>query len=350
MSDSHQKQAQPASLKRRILSLPTLLAFGIAVAFLWFLTTRFDLDWAATWDNVRGLNLWLYLSAIIAYYLSFIFRGHRWHRLADNARVHASEGVKVPSTFHCSQLILIGWFVNSVTWLRLGDAYRAYSFSEDSGGGFSWSLGTVLAERVLDMAVVLTVLLVSAIFLSAAWDSSASRYIVIGATSMSLGLLALMLTMKAYGIRLARFLPRRFEEAYRRFHQGTLGSFRQLPLMFVLGLLGWVLEIARLYLVVQALGLDIDLALVPVVALGNALLSTVPTPGGLGVVEPGVTGLLLLSLDSNDALSVVMVDRSITYVSVILVGGLVFLLRHVVRARRSRRRMQVGEQRTSVGA
>ena len=344
MSHSHDQQARPESLRRRIISLPTILAFGVAVAFLWFLTTRFDLDWSTTWDNVRGLNPWLYFAAFISYYLSFIFRGHRWHLLAGNARIHASEGVRIPSTSQCSQLILIGWVVNSVTWLRLGDAYRAYSFSEESGGGFSWSLGTVLAERVLDMAVVLALLVVSAVFLSTAWDSSASRYIVIGAAIMSLGLLALTLTMKTYGIRLARFLPGRLEEAYQRFHQGTLDSFRQVPLTLFLGLIGWGLEITRLYLVVQALGLGIDLALVPVAALGNALLSTVPTPGGLGVVEPGLTGLLLLSLESNDALSVVMVDRSITYVSVIVVGGLVFLLRQAVRSRSKRRQVSLSDQ------
>ena len=97
------------------------------------------------------------------------------------------------------------------------------------------------------------------------------------------------------------------------------------------------MEMARLYLVVQALDLSISLALVPVAALGHAILSTVPTPGGVGVVEPGLTGLLLISLERSDAASVVVVDRSITYLSVILVGGLVFLLRQISQARQKRK-------------
>lgn len=121
-----------------------------------------------------------------------------------------------------------------------------------------------------------------------------------------------------------------------------MGSFKsQLPYMLILGLAGWLLEMARLYFVVQALGLDIGLALIPVVALGHAILSTVPTPGGAGAVEPGMIGLLLLSLDRSNAASVAIVDRSITYVSVIVIGGLIFLLRHVMRMRSSSKETSV---------
>ena len=98
------------------------------------------------------------------------------------------------------------------------------------------------------------------------------------------------------------------------------------------------LEIGRLYFVLQALGIDIGLPLTAVVALGHAILSTVPTPGGVGAVEPGVTGLLLIKLSRPDAVAAAILDRSITYVSVIAVGGLIFLLRQVIQMRRAKRR------------
>jgi len=55
------------------------------------------------------------------------------------------------------------------------------------------------------------------------------------------------------------------------------------------------------------------------------------------VVEPGVMGLLLLSLDRTAAASVALVDRSITYISVILVGGLMFLMREIILMRSANR-------------
>ena len=336
--------AERVSIKRRVFSVQTLLAFGVAAALIFFLATRFDVDWGVTWDSVRGMNPWLYLLAMALYYISFVFRGFRWQILARNAGVHTAPGARVPTVFQCSRLIVIGWFVNSITWLRLGDAYRAYAFSEDSRGSFSVSLGTVLAERVIDMAAVFAVLLVSAIFLTTARDSAASGYILIAAFLMVFGLAAVMVLMRAYGTRLARFLPGRLEMAYHRFHQGTLGSFKRLPAVASLGLAGWFMEIGRLFFVVHALGLGIELALVPVVALGSAILSTVPTPGGVGFVEPGVTGLLLISLDRHDAVSVAVVDRSITYLSVIVLGGLIFALRQVGQARQARRELAGGMQ------
>lgn len=331
------RQTTAVSLKKRVFSIPTLLSFGIASAFVFFLATRLDLDWSDTWANIREINPWQYVLAIFLYYLSFLFRGIRWRMLARNAGVDESAGTRLPSVLQCSQLIILGWFVNSVTWLRLGDAYRAYAFAEDSKGSFPWSLGTVLAERVLDTALIFGMVVVSALFLTTSKDSNTSNYVVAAAFAMALVLVAGIVVLKVYGARAGRFLPRRIQGAYDRFRQGTLGSFKQLPMLSVLGFIAWLLEIGRLYFVIEALNLEISLALIPVVALGHAILSTVPTPGGVGAVEPGVTGLLLIGLGRNDAVSVALVDRSITYISVILFGGLVFLVRQVLHARRLRR-------------
>ena len=164
MNDAPDRHGQPFRLKQRFFSLPTLISFSVAIAVIYFLATRFDLDWSRTWDNVRNMNAWLYVLGVALYYLSFVFRGLRWRMLARNAGIGDWPGGRLPSLFRASQLILMGWFVNGVTWLRLGDAYRAYAFSEDSGGGFSWSLGTVLAERAMDMATIL-ILIVFAVAL-----------------------------------------------------------------------------------------------------------------------------------------------------------------------------------------
>ena len=334
--------SQTDSLRRRVLSLPTLLSFGIAAAFILFLATGVDLDWGETWDNIRSMDPWLYALAAVLYYISFIFRGARWRILAINAAARRDgEDIRVPSTLGMSQLILIGWFVNSIAWLRLGDAYRAHAFAEDSNSSFSWSLGTVLAERILDMVAVAVIMAISVAAVALTIGFSSSKYILIIPLIMVVGAIALVGLMVKFGSRLARLLPRRIEAAYHRFHEGTIGSFEQLPAVMALGTIGWLLEMGRLYFVLQALDIEIGLPLTAVVALGHAILSTVPTPGGVGAVEPGVTGLLLLKLSRPDAAAAAILDRSITYVSVIAVGGLVFLLRQVMQMRRAKRRPQV---------
>ncbi len=332
-----QDSAPAISLRRRVLSLPTLLSFAVAVAFVAFLATRFDLDWGATLENLRSMDPRLYALALALYYVSFAFRGLRWRLLAKNAGLEDGPDTRLPSALRCATLIVAGWFVNSIAWLRLGDAYRAYLFSRESRTGFSWSLGTVLAERVMDMATVAAIVAVSVLALALTADAPDARSLVFRAAAiaalMTVALAALVLAMKAFGARLARLLPGRLESAFLSFRSGAFGSFKQLPTLFALGLLGWLMEIARLGFVVQALGAEVGLPMLAIVALAHALLSTVPTPGGMGVVEPGVTGLLALSLARHDAVSIALVDRSITYLSVLVVGGLVLLLRQLATAR-----------------
>ncbi len=325
------------SLRQRVLSPYTLLSLVVAVAFLYFLAVRFDLDWEQTWNNIRALDPVLYLLALLLYYLSFAFRGFRWRILSRSAGIEEIPNSRTPSAWRYSQLIVIGWFVNSVAWLRLGDAYRAYALSDEAKTGFSWSLGTIFGERVMDMVAVFVLIVVGALAFSLTADFSGTVYVVGAAFVMALALIGVLVVMRGYGQRLARFLPDRLERAYRRFHEGALGSFGELRVPFLLSFIGWILEVGRLYFVVQALDFDIPLALILIAALGHALLSTVPTPGGVGAVEPGVTGLLVLGMARHDAVSVALVDRSITYLSIIVIGGLVFLAWNLTRSRRKRR-------------
>ncbi len=322
------------SLRRRVFSIQTLLAFVVAIAFILFLATRFDVKWSETWDQVRGMDLRSYVTAVFLYYTSFWFRGVRWRILARDAGVLDTAGARLPSHFRFAQLIVIGWFVNSVTWLRMGDAYRAYAFSEESRVGFSWSLGTVFAERVLDMVTVLVLVLIGVASFTTTSDSNVSNYLVAAAFLMSVAMVALLVAMRRFGPKLARALPGRLGSAYIRFQKGSVRGFKRLPVLLTLSLIGWLLEVGRLYFVVVALDMDIGLPLLLLVALGHAILSTVPTPGGVGAVEPGVTGLLMLSFSRETAVAIALVDRSITYLSVIAFGAVAFFAWQASHARR----------------
>ena len=312
-----------------------MLLFAVFAAFVYFLLTQFQADWGATFDAIAHMNPWYYLLAFALYYATFILRGQRWRMLARNTgELDALPRGRLPTVLATSTYILIGWFVNSVTWLRMGDGYRAWLFARGSGGGFSWGLGTVLAERVLDVASMLLILVASALLLSTTSVSKVALTVIWLTLAVVIVSLFVLLAMKMWGRRFARFLPSRFEEEFNRFQSGTLGSMKQMPTVIALGGAAWLLEVARLYFVVQALGLDVSMALIAIAALSAAILSTVPVPGGVGFVESGIIGVLLLALSRPEAISIALVDRSITFVSVIVIGGVVFLASQVWQARR----------------
>ena len=131
-------------------------------------------------------------------------------------------------------------------------------------------------------------------------------------------------------------LPKHIKRVYGHFYTGTMGSFGQIHWIFGLSVLAWLCAVGRLFLVLKALDLQITTGLVMFVPLSNVLLSAVPlTPGGLGIVETGITGLLQLQLTVEAALAVALVDRTISYFSIVITGGAAFAVRQVRVARRS---------------
>ena len=327
--NQYPQNGAPQSVLRRVLSLPAIISLVMAALFLVFMVTRFDVDLSATWDRVKNANPWYLALAFIVHYTTFVFRGARWRLLLQNT---AAPGAPIPGVLYCSQLVLLGWFANSVGWLRLGDAYRAYLYRDEQGGSFSRTIGTIVAERALDTVLVAVLLVVAAPFLLDRGNSV--TWVVLGlAVSLVVGLASALAVMTWARGPLLRRLPTWLGVRYERFHQGTMGSFQRLPMATVWGMLGWAAEIGRMYLVVQALGFDISFALVLFLTLANSLLTLVPTPGGIGAVESGVAGLAvrLSSLTASAATALVLIDRAITYISVIVLGAALFLVRQAVR-------------------
>ncbi len=331
-----QPNRQPMSLTRRLLSPAALVSFAVAGAFILFLVTRFDIDLNTTWDSIKSSDLTLFLAAVAVHYTTFIFRGARWKLLLENAQ--DSENPQTPSVVHCGVLLLLGWFVNSVTWFRLGDAFRAHAYSEDTGAGFSHTIGTILAERFLDMILVLALLLLATAILVA--TGTGTSWVFVGLAGLMAALIGGILAgMGFFRRRLVNILPGKLQGPYRRFNDGAMASFGRLHLVTALGLLGWASEMGRLLLVTEALDLPLGIPLVIFVTLANAMLTLAPiTPGGLGAVEWGVTGLLLLAdtiSTESAAFAVVALDRSISWLSIIAIGACAFISRELLKRRRA---------------
>ena len=329
--------AQPRfeTLRRRAFSIPALVSLLVAGGFLVFLVTRFDVDINATWSQVRGADPWLLIAAFAVHYTTFLFRGARWRLLLQHSARTGEVGASVPGVLYCSQLVLLGWFVNSIGWLRLGDAFRAYVYQDEHGATFFGSIGTILAERVLDTVLVALMLVVTVPFIVGV-GSGGTWTVLLVAIGLAVGLLVLLSVMVWAEGPLMRRLPTWLAIRYHRFHAGAMGTLHGLPKTTALGLLGWLAEVGRMYLVTVALGLELGIAVVVFLTLANSLLSLVPTPGGVGAVESGVAGLAvrLASLVKEAATALVLVDRFITYISVILLGAVIFAVRPAFRRRR----------------
>ncbi len=340
-----------ADVRQRVFSAPTLLSVAFGLAIIGFLLWRvLDFEWQEFVDHLTGINWWLFALAGVLYYVSFWFRGFRW-QLIYKSVVEGSDDPKLresppPSIATMSTLILTGWFINSVMFFRIGDAYRGWALADRTSSDTPTALGTVFAERVQDMVVVLILVVVSAIWALIVDGFAASGAIVDVAVivvavagGLVLILLLILYLMRAVGERLANFIPSRFRDQFIHFRDGALNSFRggRMPIQILLGMMGWVMEVLRFYFVAQAMGLDMAMSIAMFAALANAIMTTIPVPGGLGFVETAlITVLLLVGLSHTDAFTLTVLDRAISWLSIVVVGGIVFLVVTVNRPRRTR--------------
>jgi len=334
MSSASTNQSTPSkaegeeiSLKKRFFNIQTFISFAIAFAIIIFLLTRLNMsDLTSIWERLKSSNPFLLALAFLAYYASFPLRGLRWRLLLNNVGFSRSQGVEMPSTWGLGEMILLSWFANCVVPARLGDAYRAYLLKKNAGVSFSTTIGTVLAERVIDMIILFVLLAVSGVGILRGSNTGIALKVLIAGFGMVLLLGLALLAMKRLGSRLQRLLPLKLRSAYQSFQDGTLGSFRQLPVVTFLSIGTWLLEAGRLLFVVWALGMSLSLPMILFVALAHSMLTVIPfTPGGLGLAEAGVVGLLMLTLPKESAISIAFLDRAIAYWSIVFFGFILFL-------------------------
>ncbi len=59
---------------------------------------------------------------------------------------------------------MLSWFANCIVPAKLGDAYRAYLLKRERGVSFSATIGTILAERIIDVLVLFLLMLAATSF------------------------------------------------------------------------------------------------------------------------------------------------------------------------------------------
>jgi len=326
----------PISLERRFLNIRTFVSFGVAFAILYFVFRQIKLDVADIARHIAAANPGLYLVALLVYYSTFIVRSLRWRILLQNVGLGQLPGQRLPSMLGMAEIIFLSWFANCIMPAKLGDAYRAYLLKRNAQVSFSKTFGTILAERIIDLLLTFVLLGITGLV---AFHGSFPSMVLVGmqaSLALALAVLVGLIAMRNFGTLIRRFLPRRLRHYYSLFEEGTLHSFRQLPLVLGYSTLAWIIEAGRLYFVVLALGLSgIGFPVVLFTAIAGSLLTSLPgTPAGLGVVESVIIGILLLAgslglvsgVNEGMATSVAILDRTISYWSLVLFGLVDYLL------------------------
>ncbi|MEI7645601.1 MAG: lysylphosphatidylglycerol synthase transmembrane domain-containing protein [Chloroflexales bacterium] len=322
------------SLWQRLRSPRTLISFGLAFAIVIFAFRGLNIDVGQTWEYMRGANPWLLLLGLAVFYTTFPLRAMRWRLLLRNADVPVHAGrdswASLPALM---EYLYLSWFANCIVPAKLGDAYRAYLLKHNGKVSFSSAFGTIFAERLLDMIGLFGMLLISGWITFGARMPEGTQIIFGFGAGLVVAILAGLAGMRWLSPLIRRVMPARLRDFYARFEYAALRSFSPaiLPRLILLTGAVWLLEGARLYFVVQAMGqegLHLGLSAVIFVALASSLLTALPiTPGGLGVVEGAVTVVLtLFGVNTHLGVAVTLLDRLINFWSIVVGGFVLYLI------------------------
>ncbi len=312
----------PGSLGRRFWEPRTLASFAFAGLIVYFVFDRLDIDPADVWSQLKEANLFLFGLAVLTFYSTFVIRAVRWRMMLERVGIDEEHGHPLPSLPGMMKIFVLSWFANCVVPVRLGDAYRSYLLKQHSKTSFGVGLGTILAERLIDLAVMVAMVLGAGIIVFGTnAPPRAEQALLLGAAVVAIGIVG-ALTLFLLRERVERLIPDRFTHHFQKLHTGIF-DILQRPLPYAgIGVLIWVGDGLRVFLVAKSLGVDLTLPEATVVSLLSALVTIVPfTPAGLGYVEAFMIWLLpQVGVAAGTAAAIAILDRLATYWSLILVG------------------------------
>jgi len=323
---------QEVSLARRFLNVRTIgsLVFGILMLFLLFRVVL-NIDFGSTWSRIAHANVWFLLLALLAYYATFPLRGYRW------AYILGKVGTTVRLAA-ATEILFLSWFVNCLVPAKLGDLYRAYLLKANYGGSASRTVGTIFIERIADIIVIAGLALAAGYWSFRGRQRPEVDALFIAGLVLAVALILFLVALRYFGHRLTQFLPLRVRELYERFHEGSTRALtaRSLPTILVLTVAIWLLEGARVFFVIRALNFsdaNLGISASVFVALAAALLTAIPlSPAGIGFVEAGIVGALLIyGVPHEPAVAVALTDRAISILTVIVLGGILYATSGMVR-------------------
>ncbi|HNY28137.1 MAG TPA: lysylphosphatidylglycerol synthase transmembrane domain-containing protein [Candidatus Sumerlaeota bacterium] len=283
-------------------------------------------DLVAAFRSFRLSALW---PCLFWFYAGILVRGWRWQLLFRPAH-------RIPF-WHATGGMFICFAFNSLFPARAGEFARAYLIGKKDNTGFSTALGTVVAERLLDMLVLLPCLILalavapiasdaefSLTLFGKPWTLTGAQFlktkdgILMMAILLGIGIAAISLE-RSRGwflqiLHALRFIPegirKKIEYLINEFAQGLRSLYHpgRAVVLLTLSVITWVTNA----LSVQALagGFDFQHSMTFLQAFALIIIACIfiavpATPGYWGLLEAGfVFSIVIMGIHPNDPLVV----------------------------------------------
>jgi uncharacterized protein (TIRG00374 family) len=304
-----------------------ILRVGIGVAIsvfsIWFVLR--DVDLGAAWRIIGTANpAWLAIGLVFVS-SDILLRAVRWQRL-----ILPIQRVRyLPILGY----LLVGYLANNVLPARLGELVRSHYLGDRERISRASTLGTVVVERVVDIAVLVAIGSVAILVLNV-------RGVVASAILVGMAVTALLIVGLAIGIvahrlpgaRRVTIVVERWPSvvgAARKLRDGlaVAGRPRTLLEALLLSVAAWGATVIAFAAIGQAIGLHLLIGEASLLAAGVALATAIPSgPGYLGTYELAAVKIAeALGRSSDQAFALALLAHAIVLVLTSVTGAAAFL-------------------------
>jgi len=300
------------------------IAAGVLLSLLFLGLAFYNINFRQLLDIFRRINPgWILLVSVLTP-LAWYFRAQLWKQLIGKRAQ--------PSMWNLFRIITIGYMLNNLLPLKIGEIVRAWLLGKREKLPTSLAIGTVVVERILDVATLLAYFAFMMFFIPfAPWLKMSG--LVVGL--MGLGMLAIVLVTYRYGERFTTWLEKPFyrlpgnagpwlHQQLAKFLEGLrlIDHPAQLLQAFAWCLLTWLVWIVIGYLTFLTFGLQLPfLAAVFMMVVLNFGLMIPSSPGGLGVFEfMVILALTPYGVAKETALGIAFFYHIIPYLVNVVIG------------------------------
>jgi glycosyltransferase 2 family protein len=268
------------------------------------------------------------LPAIGVYFVGLWLRALRWKRL-----VAPFADVRTTRLF---RVIIVGFAVNNVLPLRLGELVRMFLLRHSNGVPAAATLASILLERALDVVTLCGLMVVVSLFVPLdgwlAGVAGVSWIVVVGAAVGMAGVLLAPRSLLRWALELAVELADRFSRRLARLVRsflggvGAVGTVGAMAEVGALSMACWVAELGLYYFVMRAFSFDSGvLGLVAGMVAANLATIVPSSPGYVGTFDLPLQSALsdTFGVPSTLAGSYTLLTHALLLVPVVVLGLLV---------------------------
>ena len=292
---------------------------GLIVSFLMLSLYINNFNSKSFLNAINNINIYSLLLASLLLMFVVYLRAIRWRYLIHNKTISYNDLYKGQ---------LIGYFINNVMPLRVGELAKAYYIGNKYNLSKSFIFGTVILERIFDFFGLLFVLLI--LFNSNLFFDIPNIFFYTVLFLFFLGLLVL------YILKIGRFknlIKKKVNTIFFSIIDGY-SKFKFNNIIPVVGLtiIIWSIYILEVYLVQNAFNLNLTIHQTTFILFISSLAMSLPAlPGNFGTFEGSVHfSLSLFNIDDNFGFSFIL--HLVSYIPYTVFGfiycfqGIKFLL------------------------